>query len=652
MALVAASTVGCGAGSSPAVGAPPVGTPAAPGDPATLTEQDVVAWLDGLLPAALDQAGIAGATVSVVHDGRILTARGYGHADTGVDGGADASVVPVDPERHLFRVGSVSKVATATAALQLVQSGAVDLDADVQQHLDFTLPRRYDEPVTLRHLLTHTAGFEERVGGLIGGEGTRADLRKALVTEPPEQVFEPGTVPAYSNYGYALVGYLVERVSGLPFDEYLDQNVLTRAGMTSSTFAQPLPGDLRDRMSQGYADSSGPAQPFEIVGVAPAGSLTASATDMARFMLAHLGERVGETPLLDRPTLDLMQRPGLDASTLGALAEGPRMTLGFFDESRNGRRILGHGGDTRFFHSHLQVFPDERAGVFVSLNSSGTAPMASHDLRQAVLNGFADRYFPRTGAVPAGTVDAQTSAEHAALAAGTYESSRGMRSTFLTTVGLFDRTRVSVRYDNRLLFEPAPHSASPAVFEEVAPWVWREVGGQRVVTMRVVDGAVEAIGFESAFALLPVAPQRSTGLALPVLVASTVVLLLAVLSWPVGAVVRRLRGRAPRDRAGRTARVLSRVAVAGALLALVGWAVAVVSIMGFQDVPAATLRVVQALQLLGVLGVLPAVVRLVDDVRRRVGWPRIVGSTLVLLALAGTGWFAVEFMLLAPSVSY
>ncbi|MEV4714094.1 serine hydrolase domain-containing protein [Micromonospora sp. NPDC049374] len=659
---VAATVMGCG--TSQADPAPPGSAPAVPGAsaaPAALTGANVNAWLDGLLPAALARTGVAGASVAVVRDGEMLTARGYGHADTG---GGDADAVPVDPDRHLFRVGSVSKLVTATAVLQLVQSGKLQLDTDVAEYLDFTVPRRYPQDVTLRHLLTHTAGFEERIAGLIGTTGNDVDLRAALTDDPPEQIYQPGTVPAYSNYGNALAGYIVERASGVRFEEYVAGNVLARAGMTSSTFEQPLPPHLTDRMSNGYERAGAPAAPFEIVSTPPAGALSAPATDMARFMLAQLGERVGAAPLLDAPTRELMQRPALDSTSLGTLAEGPRMTLGYFDESRNGHRILGHGGDTLYFHSHLQLYPDDRTGIYLSLNSTGEGALDSHELRQAALNGFADRYFPAEATQqvagtqpagstqPAGGVDPASAAEHAALAAGTYESSRAVRGNFLTMMGLVGRTTVSVTDGDRLLFEPAPLSDSPALYEEVSPWVWREVGGQRTVAMRVADGRVEAISFDSAFALLPVPSERDSALVLTVLAASTVVLLLVALSWPVRAIVRRRLGRAPRDRAGRTARILTRVAVGGTLLALAGWAVSLVSIMGLQDVSATSLRVVQLLQLIGLLGVLPAAVRLVDDIRGRAGWHRITGSVAVLLALAGTGWFAVEFMLLAPSISY
>lgn len=634
---------------------PPISAPA--GEHA-LEQPDVDAWLDGLLPAALESAGIAGAVVSVVDDGEIVTTRGFGYADTGTTGG---EAVPVDAENTLFRPGSVSKLFTATAVMQLVESGDVDLDTDVAEYLDFDVPRRFDEPITLRNLLTHTAGFEEVIDGLIGSGDASPVLRDSLAADPPEQVYEPGSVPAYSNYGNALAGYIVQRVSGVPFEEYVRRHVLEPAGMTSSTFEQPLPDELSGRMSRGYTTSSAAPGPFEIVGAPPAGALTASAPDMARFMLAQLGEP-GAGSLLEPETLDLMHAPALDESTLGNLAASPRMTLGFFDESRNGRWIIGHGGDTQYFHSHLQIYPEERAGIFVSLNSTGNTAYATLALREAVLQGFADRYFPAvtasgsgagTGddAAASGTVEA-TAKEHAAIAEGSYVASRGMQSTFLAALDVFSTTQVTARDDGRLLITPGPGSASPALYEEVGPWVWREVGGQRTIAMRVADDKVEAIGWESAFALLPSQPQRLPAVVYPVLGVSALILLVTVVAWPVGAIRRRIRKQSLPVGTGRVTRILTKIAALCTVLALVGWTTTVITVMSLQDVPELSLRQLQVLQGIGVLGLIPAVVQVVGAVRHRHGWRRVLGTALVVLALAGIAWLAIDLRLLAPSVSY
>ncbi|MDR7381639.1 serine hydrolase domain-containing protein [Promicromonospora iranensis] len=625
--------------------APPISAPAGAH---TLGQADVDAWLDGLLPAALETAGIAGGVVTVVDDGEIVTTRGYGYADTGTTGG---EAVPVDAERTLFRPGSVSKLFTATAAMQLVESGDVDLDTDIAAYLDFDVPRSFDGPVTLRHLLTHTAGFEERLAGLIGAGDTSPVLRDELAEEPPEQVYEPGTVPAYSNYGNSLVGYIVERVSGVPFEEYVERDILTPAGMTSSTFAQPLPDALRDRISQGYATSADAPGPFEIVGTPPAGALTASAPDMARFMLAQLGEP-GTGSILEPRTLDLMHAPALDESLLGNLAAASRMTLGFFDESRNGHRIIGHGGDTNYFHSHLQLYPEERTGVFVSLNSTGSSTLATLELRDAVLHGFTDRYFPADAAPVPSTVDEGTATEHAAIAEGSYVAARGMQSTFLASLEAFSATQITAREDGRLLITPGPLSDSPALYEEVEPWVWREVDGQRTITMRVAGDRVEAIGIEGAFTMLPAQPERTPGVALPVLGVSALILLVAAVAWPVGAIVRRVRHRSLPEGARGLSRILTKVAGVCAVLALGGWTATLLTVMGLEDVSEFSLRQLQVVQAIGVLGIVPAVLQVVGAVRHRHGWRRILGTVLVVLALAGIAWFAIEFRLLAPSVSY
>lgn len=637
-ALAAVSVLAGCAQSSPGA-TPPVRAPQAAGE---LSRADVDAWLDGVVPAALDRSGIPGAAVSIVHDGELLTARGYGRADVELG-------TPVDPEETLFRTGSVSKLFTATAVMQLVERGELDLDVNVEEYLDLELDNTFDAPVTLRTLLSHTAGFEERYRDIISLGEEPMPLRD-FVLQVPAIVAEPGTVPAYSNYGLSLAGYIVERVSGTPFDEYIRSSVLEPLGMGSSSFTQPLPADLEERLASGYSDASAPAGPFEGVDPAPAGALTSSATDMARFMLSQLGE--GEASVLEPATLDLMQRPALDDETLGTLAEGPRMTLGYFDESRGGTRVLGHGGDTLYFHSHLQLFPDDGAGIFISMNGSGRGPLDSTELREAVLEGFADRYFagePSGGASRAAS-DRQvepTAAEHAALAEGTYRESRSGSSNFMSVLAPLSPVTVQALDDGRIVVTPGPVSLYPAVFEEVAPWRWQEVDGERVLSMRVEDGVVQAIGYESAFAYLRTGEKESA--ALPVLVTSAAVLLIALLAWPIGAIVRRRSG----SRGIRSVPLLlTRLGVAATVLALAAWTATILAVAGLEQVPDASIRVTQGLQLLGVAAIVPGVLTFVQAIRRRWGWRRVIASGLVVLALVGVAWFAFAFHLLSPSIAY
>ena len=222
------------------------------------------------MPYALQTGDIAGAVVAVVKDGQILTERGYGFADV-------EKRTPVDPKLTLFRPGSVSKLFTWTAVMQLVEQGKIDLDADVNQYLDFKIPARDGKPITMRNLMQHTAGFEEQAKGIISEDPKAPGFEALLKHWVPTRVFAPGTTPAYSNYGASLAGYIVQRVSGEPFDDYIDKHIFEPLDMKHSSFRQPLPTELVPLMSKGYpAASRASRAPFEIVGPAPAGSLSSS----------------------------------------------------------------------------------------------------------------------------------------------------------------------------------------------------------------------------------------------------------------------------------------------------------------------------------------------------------------------------------------
>jgi CubicO group peptidase (beta-lactamase class C family) len=244
------------------------------------------------MTANLRDKHVAGATVAVVKDGALFFAKGYGYADV-------EQRKPVDPERTLFRLGSTSKLFTWTAVMQLVEDGKLDLDADVNRYLDFKIPATYPEPITLRHIMTHTAGFEEDLRDLIAKDSAHmVPLGRWLETHMPERVRPPGNYASYSNYATALAGYVVERVSGLSWDDYIERRILGPLGMNRTTGRQPLPPQFREDMSHGYSFSRGQFEPKEweiIMGAAPAGSISASATDMATFMLAHLGNGAVET---------------------------------------------------------------------------------------------------------------------------------------------------------------------------------------------------------------------------------------------------------------------------------------------------------------------------------------------------------------------
>jgi len=372
--ILAACLVVClaaGPGVSPAAAAAP-----GPADPAELA-----AFLDGVLSSYMADHHIPGAVVAVVKDGSPLLSKGYGFADL-------EQRKPVDPARTLFRPGSVSKLFTWTAVMQLVEQGKLDLDADVNTYLDFSIPATFAQPITLKHLMTHTPGFEDVSTDLFKLRREEVmSLEVYLKTHVPTRVFSPGTLGAYSNYGTALAGYIVERTAGMPFAEYVERNIFAPLGMEHSTFRQPLPEALAADMANGYNYSNGAyaVGQYEFVPAYPAGSLSASADDMTRFMIAHLQNgRYGDVRILQEETARQMHArlfshdPRLDG-----------MAYGFFEDTLNGVRIISHGGDTILFHTGLFLLPEQNVGLFVSCNGTGGG-----DLGKALLKAFLDHYYP------------------------------------------------------------------------------------------------------------------------------------------------------------------------------------------------------------------------------------------------------------------
>ena len=559
----------------PALPAQPVegmaDAPPAPAGAPVLQRADVEAWLDGFFPHALATGDIAGAVVVVVKDGEVLVQKGYGYADL-------EQRIPVDPETTLFRPGSISKLFTWTAVMQLVEQGKLDLDADVNQYLDFSIPARDGKPATLRQIMTHTAGFEEQIRGLITAKADEiTPLGEALKHWVPERIHEPGTTPAYSNYATALAGYIVERVSGQPFDDYIEQHIFQPLGMTRSSFRQPLPAQLLAGMSKGYgAASDGQAKDYEFISLAPAGSLAATGADMARFMIAHLqGGAYGDARILGQDTARQMHRTG--QASVGALT---RMMLGFYETSVNGHFAISHGGDTQWFHSDLHLFPDDGIGIYVSMNSSGREG-ATGPIRYAFARNFADRYLPgdtsATGGVP--EEDARL---HAQQIAGTYFSSRRAQSNLLSLTNLLGPVKVVVNEDGTISVPAARGSnGAPKKWREVEPYVWQDTTSADRLAADVVDGRVTRFGFEPYASIMVF--ERVSGLhavGMPLVAASLAILLLTVLAWPVSAMVRRYY-RVPYGLSGRDARAhrLVRIAALLVLLAMGGAIGLVVAMM-------------------------------------------------------------------------
>ncbi|MBA2920164.1 serine hydrolase [Sphingomonas sp. MAH-20] len=633
--------------------APPVTPPPQPGGHA-LTKVDVDAWLDGYMPYALHSGDIPGAVVTIVKDGQIVTARGFGYADV-------AKRTPVDPAKTLFRPGSVSKLVTWTAVMQLVEAGKLDLDRDVNAYLDFKIPPRKGQPATLREIMTHTAGFEEHAKDIIFYDADHLkSLEQYLKSSAPERIYDAGTTPAYSNWATALAGYIVQRVSGEPFDDYVERHIFAPLGMTDSTFRQPLPARLVPQMATGYA-KPGKADKFEIVGPAPAGSLSAPGIDMARFMLAHLqgGELNGKRILSAQTAATMHNSPLARVNPYSLIPPLNRMELGFFETNINGREVIGHLGDTSAFHTSLHLFINDGVGLYVSFNSPGKQG-AVGALRGALFQDFADRYFPST--TKDGQVDQKTAAEHARMMAGVWENSRRSESSFLKAIGLFGQTKVTVGPKGELVV-PELKGLNGRVREwvEIAPFVWREKGGHERLAAKVVDGKVVRWSFDmiSPFMVFDRVPASlSSAWILPALYLSIAVLLLTFLYWPVAWAIRR-RYKAPVGVSGRALQAYraTRIMAGLDLAVLIGWLVVISMLFSsLENLAGAFDFWLWLLQIAGAIIFVGAV--LISgwnlwltwrDGRR---WTRKLWSLLVFLSTLLVLYVAIAFRLIAMTVSY
>jgi len=624
----------------------PVAAAATPPTGATqLTKQDVDAWLDGRIPYAIASGGIAGAVVVVVKDGQILTERGYGYADV-------KAGVPVDPDKTLFRPGSVSKTFTWTAVMQQVEAGKLDLDTDVNKYLDFTIPPYHGQPITLRNLMTHTAGFEEQ-------------LREEFVSKPqympsigvflkrniPHRIYAPGTVVAYSNYGATLAAYIVQRVSGEPFNAYIKHHIFDPLGMAHSTFDQPLPANLAPDMAKGYIDASQPPRAFEYITVGPAGSLTTTGHDMAAFMMAHLQGSYNGYSLLKNPQVMYAQQTQFYPPL-------PAFALGFYHEDRNGQTIIAHAGDTNYFHSDMHLILNQHVGLFISMNSLGKQG-AAETVRAALFRDFVDRYFPAPATAPLATLS--TAKADAKLMQGQYWASRRCDSSFLRIINLLGQAKVTAQPDGTIkVSDLTDASHAVKVWREVAPNQWVDRTGSRLVAV-LKDGKVDHFFSDDlppVEEFMPVPGWAQASWNMPLLFAMVVVLLGSLLLWPLQIFIR-WRYKQSFPLSGRRALTyrLTRLSAAVQLGGLAAYLVLMQMLIGGALSTDSTLDplliLCKALCIGGLVGtLLEAWNALTVWTTQPSSWWAKVSSLLILLAGLAFAWFTLSLHLATPSLHY
>jgi CubicO group peptidase (beta-lactamase class C family) len=396
--------------------------PRSPADP--LPPGELEAFVDGVIADAMASEHIAGAAVSIVQDGRIVLKKGYGHADV-------AAGLRVDPDTTLFRIGSITKTFTWIVVMNAVERGQMTLDDPINTHLppDLQIPEEgFTEPIRIRHLMTHTPGFEDRIFGHLF-ERQFADVRPLsayLRDERPLRVREPGRLSSYSNYGVALVGAALEKIHGRSWQDIIATEILAPLRMRHTRVREPdsaggaLPAPSSDesnaQLSNGYrwTGFDYEAQPFEYIGhVAPAGVISSTAGDMARYMMALLNDGSLDDERIFGPAAARAFRTPMTSlpSRVG------NWNAGFLEAPLTpSYRSVGHDGGSLLFFSSMVLVPPLRLGVFITTNTaggdrlsgpfaarvveqfyeSGRTPTAAPDPKLAVSRADYDGYYAQT----------------------------------------------------------------------------------------------------------------------------------------------------------------------------------------------------------------------------------------------------------------
>ncbi|MFF5211155.1 serine hydrolase domain-containing protein [Streptosporangium sp. NPDC000396] len=527
---------------------------AAPAFASTVHVDDLGAAIDRAVPAILTEDRIPGAAVVVVENGKTVVSKGYGLADVGTGRPVDAATP--------FLTGSLAKVFTAEAVLHLVREGRLDLHADVNRYLTaFTIKDTYPgRPVTLEHLLTYTAGFDDDIIGLAGEDPARLpSLAESVKARQPRRVRPPGTRIVYDNYALALAGYLVEVASGEPYAQYVAKHVFAAHGMTGATAALPHPAAIGVRLARGYrpdgggyTEQKGQYAPWTPSGTGPA----VTPADMARYMIDQLKGGPIARQMQERHFTVDERMPGMGYT----LEERPR----------NGRRILYKDGDVPGYHNAMALMPDRKFGVYVVFNGDGTSGTAAWDA-QKLLNQIIDWHFPPpaapTPAVPTSAARTPVVSTSTAVPtpvapvvptsiavpvptplttdvshyAGSYRSARTSHTSLTKASTLFFVPTVEAHPDGTLTtvgLSPDPDRVAQH-WIQIAPSLFQERDGQARISFPG-DGTLVSSALPSeVYERIPW--YDAPALNLPLFAIGALALLLATLGLPLAAAVRRIR---------------------------------------------------------------------------------------------------------------
>ncbi|MGO4889583.1 serine hydrolase domain-containing protein [Anaerobacillus sp. MEB173] len=450
-----------------------------------MTKDNVQAFAEDYFTERMEEFQIPGAVIIVVKDNEILYQQGFGYANL-------EKGLQVDPSQSLFRIGSVTKLFTATAIMQLVEQGLIDVEADINEYLtDFQIDTKAFQPIRVKHLLTHTPGFDEKIIGMAARDyRDRMPLREYVREHQPEMIREPGQYVQYSNYGMALLGLIIEEVSGLTYEQYIEDHILKPLDM-NNTHVMMNPA-VEEKMAREYFPMGDTYQeePLYDFHVYPAGSMIATAEDMAKFMLVHLNEGTwNNTTVLNEETARLMHERQF-SQHLNVQGFG----YGFFERLQNGHRFLEHGGNTGGTNSMLTIDKERNIGVFIS-NNSYTGALVSYEFPSAFINHF---YPMSESAMAVENTDSSAQENNLKRYEGSYTTNRYSREDVSKVVlALSPPIKISTETDQSLLVK---YFGQEHTFIQVEPLVFMEAGtGQYIAFEEDDKGKITHLFFSDSF---------------------------------------------------------------------------------------------------------------------------------------------------------
>ena len=604
-----------------------------PTDPAELE-----AFLDGLMAEHMEELHIAGAAVAVVKDGELFFAKGYGYADL-------ETGTPVDSDQTIFSIGSLSKLVTWTAVMQLIEQGKVEINTDINTYLkEIQIPDTFPEPITIAHLMTHTTGFEELATGRFPLEiESVLPLDVNIAERRPARVRLPGTTLGYSNYGASLAGFIVQEVSGMPYEQYVEDNIFEPLGMTRSTFRQPPPPALADDQAVGYVYDQGNYRPRqEWMQGSPAGAMVSTATDMSRFMIAHLQDgRFEEARILQESTAQEMHRLQFSKHPK---ADG--WTYGFMATEVNGERIIWHCGSIGVFRSAMILLPERDLGLFVSFNGAG---VESRELMRT----FVDHYYPASPAAADPQPVTDSTADIKRFTGG-YQGTRNNETRWEKWLALVKQISVKSTPNGTLQTVGADSGVPVSQWSATTdPLVFNQIEGSDMLVFQEDSGGniasfvVASRQFEEYFKL---DWFETSMFSLLWLLVCLLFFLVNVLIWPLRILVNRIRHK---DEAKESVPLSTRIAqwVSWGVSALglffaIAFLITSVGPHIAYGIPSATAGLLYIPLIMSVLTIVMIIFTVLAWVRRDWSLAWRVYYTLVMVASVAFIWFLYSFNLL------